>query len=487
MPRLACLGDDTVDRWIRKKKFQGNRRVAGFHFLCRAGNGRTLNQSVVLYHKSIQTSLKRNVGSRLSRLTDLYEQLKDRRVIRAALVYVALFWLLMQVADLLAEAEILSQESVRWLILLSLVGFPIVLILSWFYEGSWHGRRWPAVLGDAAIILAIAAGAFLLAWQHWFTSFTRPILAVIRIEVTDTREDTADLADHLATRFRLLLATRPEIRVIETESSLHADLSNLPVVEKAAALHADLLLGGTINQSDSDIRLNLQLFSADGELIWSERFQDRLIDQSQLQNRVLRELWPYLPLPDQALDDIQNIVMGCKYPADRKSILAIARIGRSGPHDPVELTSELTLLIEQQSDSGLLHLARAKIYFRLLSVAPPARKSVLQRLAIQDLDRADAHCPGYPEIALAKIYNTLQLEQSNFRTEEYLSRFPNEAHLHLLLARRAHKSGDNATAKILAKDAFVLNSNDPDIRCLYRELLHSDNEASTEEDVTCRD
>jgi len=98
-------------------------------------NGHTLHQSVVLYHKSIQTSQKRNVGSRLSRLTDLFEQLKDRRVIRAVLVYVALFWLLMQVADLLVEAEIVNQESVRWLILLGLVGFPIVLILSWFFEG----------------------------------------------------------------------------------------------------------------------------------------------------------------------------------------------------------------------------------------------------------------------------------------------------------------------------------------------------------------
>ena len=81
----------------------------------------------------------------MSRFKSFYAQLKDRRVIRATLVYVALFWLLMQVADLLAEAEMISQESVRWLILLGLVGFPITLILSWFFEGSWHGRRWPAV------------------------------------------------------------------------------------------------------------------------------------------------------------------------------------------------------------------------------------------------------------------------------------------------------------------------------------------------------
>jgi TolB-like protein len=423
----------------------------------------------------------------LSHLTGFYEQLKDRRVIRAALVYVALFWLLLQVADLLAEAGMLSQVSVRWLILLGLIGFPITLITSWFFEGSWHGRRWPAVLGDVAIISAVAAGALLLAWQHWFTSFTRPVLAVIRIEATDTRDDTADLAHHLAARFRLLLATRQEIRVIEIESSLQQSLSNLPIAEKAETLNADLLLGGTINQGESDIRLNLQLFSADGELIWSERFQDRLIDQSQLQNRVLSELWPYLPIPDGAYDDVQDLVMACKYPANREAIFAIARFGRSGPGDAVELTSVLTPLIEQQSDNGLLHLARANIYFRLLSIAPPRRRPVLQRLAVQDLDRAEQQCPGYPEIALARIYNTLQLKQENLQAEAYLSRFPNEAHLNFLLARHAQESGDVVMANALAEEAFVLNGANMDIRCLHQELLQSDSATDAREGVTCLD
>lgn len=423
----------------------------------------------------------------MSRLTGLYEQLKNRRVIRAALVYVAFFWLLIQVGDLLVEAEVLNQESVRWLILAGLVGFPIVLILSWFLEGSWHDRRWPAILGDVAIILAVAAAAFVLAWQHWFSSFTRPIVAVIRIEATDTRKDTADLAHHLAARFRLLLAARPEIRVIELDSSLRESLGDLPVEQKAAALNADLLLGGTINQGDSHTRLNLQLFSADGDLIWSERYRDRFIDQSQLQNRVLGDIWPYLPIPDEALDDVQTLVKRCKYPADRESILTIARLGRSGPGDPVELTSTLTPLIERSSNNGLLHLARANIYFRLLSAAPPARKPVLQRLAMQDLDQADQRCPGYPEIALARIYNTLELEQSNAQTEQYLSRFPNEARLHYVLARRAQESGDVVMAKALAADAFVLSSADPDIRCLYHELIQSTNSTSSMDFVTCPD
>ena len=153
----------------------------------------------------------------------------------------------------------------------------------------------------------------------------------------------------------------------------------------------------------------------------------------------------------------------------------------------MELTSVLTPLIEQQSDNGLLHLARANIYFRLLSIAPPPRRPVLQRLAVQDLDRADEHCPGYPEIELARIYNTLQLEQENLQPEDYLARFPNEAHLHFLLARRALNSGDVAMAKALVAEALALNSTNMDIRCLYDGLLQSDDATDAREDVTCLD
>ena len=54
-------------------------------------------------------------GHHLSRLKGFYEQLNNCWVNRAALVYVAPFCLSMQVADLLAEAEMFSQNSIRWL------------------------------------------------------------------------------------------------------------------------------------------------------------------------------------------------------------------------------------------------------------------------------------------------------------------------------------------------------------------------------------
>ena len=161
------------------------------------------------------------------KIGDFYRQLRDRRVIRAAVIYLAVLWAALQAADLFAGADIISVGSVRWLILIGVAGFPVVVLASWFLEGPWHGRRWTAIAGDVVAIIAVIVAAGLFAWRQWFVSFTRPTIAVAAIEATDMRIETRDLADHLGKRFRLLLATRPEVRVIEYGSSSHPTLEGL--------------------------------------------------------------------------------------------------------------------------------------------------------------------------------------------------------------------------------------------------------------------
>ena len=155
------------------------------------------------------------------RLRELYEQLKKRRVIRAAIIYLALLWVTLQAADVFAGAGILGEQAVRWLIVGGVIGFALVVTGSWFLESPWRERRLIAVAGDVVVILAVAIATLLFAWQQWFVYFTRPTVAVLHIEATDTSSETEDLADHFSRRFRLMLSTRPEIRVFELASSQH--------------------------------------------------------------------------------------------------------------------------------------------------------------------------------------------------------------------------------------------------------------------------
>lgn len=237
----------------------------------------------------------------MSRLTDFLQQLSQRRVIRAGVLYAAGVWLILQAADLLAQADMVSNDFVRWMILLALIFSPVTLALTWFFEHPWHGRPWLAVAGDIAMLFMVTLAAGLLAHQQWSKSFTRPMVAVLNLEPTDTRPGTGDLANHLASRLRMLLATLPEIQVLELSSSQHPSLTALPVKEKAKLLQADYLLAGTVNQSRKNLRASIQLFDANGKLLWSERFSDRLINQQSLQYSIMAAVWPALGLDESRL------------------------------------------------------------------------------------------------------------------------------------------------------------------------------------------
>lgn len=371
------------------------------------------------------------------------ENLKERRVIRTTLLYVALLWVVLQAADLLANADIISEQLVRWIILLGAIGLPVAILASWFFESPWNERRWTAIAGDLFIIIAITGTAALFTWQHWFTSFTRPTIAVLRIEATDLRPDSDNLGRHVALRLRTALATRPEIRVIETSSSFSDRLEGMSLAEKATLLGADFVLSGTTAQLDSRVRLNVQVFADDGQIVHGATLEERLLDQAQLQNRVLAELWPQLPLPADGLDDVRKIIGDCTYPDNRDALYAIAAV------DSGDTTLDLADFVARFDDSGMLQLARAKLIFRDIASAPAPQRPVMQQVAMQYLANAQRLCPFAPDWELMRLLNTQE-----FIGDELLHQYPNAAALH---NRAAAQSSEPQHANALLNEARLLD------------------------------
>ncbi len=357
----------------------------------------------------------------------LFSQLKERRVFRATLLYVALLWVALQVADLLADDGILDAQVVRWLILLGAAGLPVTIVASWFLEAPWKGRRALAIVSDVVIILAVVVAASLFAWQQWFTSFTRPTVALLRIEATDTRTATADLAAHLGSRLRMALATRPELRVLELSSSRHPQLEGLSVAGRADKLDADLLITGTLAQGSSQLRLTLQVYTADGKLLHSDTYEERITDQAQLQNRVLDNLWPQLPLPGDALTKVKEVITSCSYPQSTDAVLAIAAADAGGESQSLEA------FLESSEGGGMPHLVMADALFRERREAPAVQQPVIQSIAMQRLALAETLCPRTPDVELLRLTNSLDGRDD----DTLLLRHPNSAALYRFAAEAA--------------------------------------------------
>jgi TolB-like protein len=327
-------------------------------------------------------------------------------------------------------------------------------------------RRWTAV-----VIAVVGLAAALFAWQQWSASSSRPTVAVLPIEATDTREETRDLADHLGKRLRLLLASRPEIRVIEYESSASPSIHGLSVAEKARALAADYLLTGTLSGEGQNLRLSLQLYSGDDEPLWSDTFQGPVDYQEQFQGWVLDELLPRLPLAEDALESTHAVLESCTYPADTVAILTLARVGRLGGD-----SATLAMVAAGHEDASLLHLAKSKFYFDQIPDLPPMERPVIQKLGMQSLGLAARTCPDYPDVELLRLLHGGELTVAN--GAGFIARHANSAPLYLALAELNGESGSKRKMRALAREALRLDPLGADTRCRAQRLLEpADGEA----------
>lgn len=417
----------------------------------------------------------------MSGFQDLYQQLKKRRVIRTAVVYAALVWGALQVADLLSDAGFISQELVQGLIFAALVGFPLTLMLSWFFEAPWRQRKGLSVIGDVTVILAIAVGVFLVAWQQYFVSFTRPTVAITLIEATDARADSEALGPYLAGRMRMALARRPELLVTETSSSLRPELLRLGMANKAQALAADFVISGTLNQGPDVLRVNLQLYGGDGKLIWSEGFEDRLLDLGELEGRMLEGVWARLPLPTDALTASRSLLTDCEYPSQVDAIRVL--ISAEGEQlAPDQAAKQLTEFIGQNEDNGLLHLARARSYFELRESAAPPRQPVLNNLALQDLERYSERCPGFGGDFLPRLHNNSVTLVEPAEIVSHLVEFPNDSALLLALAGAWLRAGDEPKAAATAREALQLDPLGANTICSAAALLRASGDVRSAEE-----
>jgi len=86
----------------------------------------------------------------------LFAELKRRKVFRVAAVYGAVAFVVLQVADILVPALNLPETFTTGVALLSMLGFPIALVLAWAFESTPSGiqRTDVAKTGEIEAILA---------------------------------------------------------------------------------------------------------------------------------------------------------------------------------------------------------------------------------------------------------------------------------------------------------------------------------------------
>src|SRR5438445_1157653 len=236
-------------------------------------------------------------------MTGFFEEVKRRKVYRVAVAYVIAAGGIIQLASAAFPAWELPNWSLRLVIVLLLIGFPIALILAWAFDitsqgikttpttaapGS-HLRRNIIMLVATGIIISAAAGFFLLP-----RAAARKIdksIAVLPFENLSDDKENAYFADGIQDDVLTNLSKIGDLKVISRTSVMPYRGHTSNIREIAKTLGVSSVLEGSVRREGNRVRVNVQLINANNdEHLWANNYDRDLTDVFAIQTDLAREI-----------------------------------------------------------------------------------------------------------------------------------------------------------------------------------------------------
>jgi TolB-like protein/Tfp pilus assembly protein PilF len=230
-------------------------------------------------------------------------RLRRRGVLRVAFSYALIAWLLLQIGSVVLGPLGAPGWMMRALIVVVAAGFPVALLLAWFFELTPtgierdtlpEGVARPRVLGirhyaDALVIgVLLVTVAFLLARQEGWVDEEQgpPIIAVLpftELGAADDRYFGAGLADTLIHK----LGELSQLVVLASSSTSEFRGSGLDLRTVGDTLGASSILEGTVQRAGNQLRINARLVEVEsGQQLWSGSFERQSTDLFAVQDEI---------------------------------------------------------------------------------------------------------------------------------------------------------------------------------------------------------
>src|SRR6266853_1704206 len=238
-------------------------------------------------------------------MSGFFEEVKRRKVYRVAVAYVIAAGGIIQLASAAFPAWELPNWSLRLVIVLLLIGFPIALILAWAFDVTSQGiKTTPAVAAPGShlrrnVIMLVATGMIISAAAGFFLlprAAARKIdksIAVLPFENLSDDKENAFFADGMQDDILTNLSKIGELKVISRTSVMGYRGKTANVRDIGKQLGVSNILEGSVRRSGNKVRVNVQLIDANSdEHIWASDY-DREVDVTDvfaIQSDLAREI-----------------------------------------------------------------------------------------------------------------------------------------------------------------------------------------------------
>jgi TolB-like protein/Flp pilus assembly protein TadD len=411
-------------------------------------------------------------------MTGFFEEVKRRKVYRVAAAYIIAAGGIIQLASATFPAWELPPWSLRLVILLLLVGFPIALILAWAFDITAQGiqaapdttaprtrrRRNIIMLVATGVIISAATGFFLL--PRVAAHKVDKSIAVLPFENLSDEKENAYFADGVQDDVLTNLSKISDLRVISRTSVMQYRGRPTNLREIGKALGVSNILEGSVRRSGNRVRVNVQLIDANtDEHIWANDYDRDVTDVFAIQSDLARE--------------IANALQAKLSPEEKSQMM----------RKPTE-NGEAYLAFVQAHDLSCFYEDPAKLkqseqlYQRAIDLDPNfalalARYSRLESWMVHDGDRSPERRnkartlaeralqlqPDLPEAHLALGFsyyygdNDYDAALREFETAQ--RGLPNESEVYLAIGAIQRRQGKWAESTANLEKAARLNPNDP--------------------------
>jgi TolB-like protein/tetratricopeptide (TPR) repeat protein len=248
---------------------------------------------------------------------NFFAELKRRNVYKVAVAYAVVGWLMMQVTATIVPALHLPDGLTTAIVVVTLVGFPVALVIAWAFEATPEGIKrteiadtMPAVPGQKKhawiyVVIVGAAISVALFFLGRYTaqsreggrpsatagSLTQKSIAVLPFDNLSRDPDNAFFAEGVQDEILTRLAKVADLKVISRTSTQRFKAVPSDLREIAKQLGVMNILEGSVQKSNDQVRINVQLINAITDAhLWAEGYDRRLTDLFTVESEVAKTI-----------------------------------------------------------------------------------------------------------------------------------------------------------------------------------------------------
>ena len=200
----------------------------------------------------------------------LHGELKRRNVYPVIAAYAIVVWILLQIGEVAFEPLGLPGWAMTGLVITIIVGFPVVLVLSWIFDLTPSGLQ-----RDTGQRVNVRG------------RYDRPSIAVLPFVDMSPHRDQGYFCEGVAEEILNALTKFQQLHVVARSSSFQYKDGAGDIRQIGSELGVRTILEGSVRKSDNRLRITAQLVKvSDGFHLWSKSFDEELKDVFEIQDKV---------------------------------------------------------------------------------------------------------------------------------------------------------------------------------------------------------